>query len=235
MVTRHDFFGSNPVCILSVSLDTVSVSRGEADLTAQERLVWQRISNPQKQRCWVGGRLVGKQAVIAVLKNQKEQSIAPTDIIIHSSPSTRPAVRSTGEINLPEDLGNTVALSISHSGRFAAAVAGMRGDVQQVGIDIEAIRNFSKDFVEAFLTETEYQRYEQLPASAKNEYATICWSVKEAFLKACGVGLRVHPRRIEVLKDEQGILSIKKDGVMVVAKVWWTRCYESYILVVITL
>ena len=90
-----------------------------------------------------------------------------------------------------------VAISISHSFPFAFSVATTEKGVR-LGTDIERIRHFPRSTSESFLTLEEKEIVAHAPARAETYLQTLCWSCKEAVLKALGIGLRCHPANIDV-------------------------------------
>lgn len=104
-------------------------------------------------------------------------------------------------------------VSLSHSGPYGAAAIGLSPD-QRVGIDIERIRGWRKETLLAFLTAKEYyQVASQADSTVQNELATRYWSVKEAYLKGLGVGLRMHPQSVEVsFEPSQRVFSVSYAG-----------------------
>ncbi len=101
--------------------------------------------------------------------------------------------RKTGE---PYIEGINSHLSITHSGRFAAAAITL--DNSAVAIDLEMIRSFSdrKSFLSvAFPEETENM------ASLSDEDIMTMWTLKEAFLKVIGRGLGENLRYIKILPE----------------------------------
>ena len=83
-----------------------------------------------------------------------------------------------------------VEVSITHVGGEAIAMA-VRG--AHAGIDMEPVEPRSDAFANEWLSEAER-------AWATDDRArTVVWSVKEAVLKALGVGMALNPRQVEVL------------------------------------
>lgn len=87
--------------------------------------------------------------------------------------------------------------SSSHSGRWVAVAVG-RGPV---GVDVEEVRavRWLPELIELHLTERE--RFDVRGAEDPHQAFLRLWTRKEACLKACGLGLRVPLRCIDVLND----------------------------------
>lgn len=84
--------------------------------------------------------------------------------------------------------GNPLRFSVSHSGGEALyAIAHDR----DIGIDIEHIRSMEDTdaIVDRFFSEAEKATFHSLPENAKNRAFYSCWTRKEAYVKALGMGL----------------------------------------------
>lgn len=92
-----------------------------------------------------------------------------------------------------------VAFNLSHSGPWA--LIGVRDDGGDLGVDLESIRSI--DDLDALaienFTEPEMRELGALvDVDARLRAFLMGWTRKEACLKACGTGLTVPPRSIEV-------------------------------------
>lgn len=89
--------------------------------------------------------------------------------------------------------------SLSHCGGQAlVAIA-----PAPLGIDLEAlIQRDTELLAERILTPRELGRWRLLPQIDRTESLTEAWTLKEALLKACGLGLRVDPVTLEVDEGE---------------------------------
>ena len=90
-----------------------------------------------------------------------------------------------------------IPLSLSHAFPYALAVAAPT-QAFRVGADVEQVRVFSDEVSAAFLTDQEASLLASCSEIERSVELTLCWSLKEAVLKALGVGLRMHPRNIDV-------------------------------------
>jgi 4'-phosphopantetheinyl transferase len=81
-----------------------------------------------------------------------------------------------------------IRFSVSHSGGLAL-LAVARG--REVGVDLEAIREDveTDKLAERFFSEQEWQSLRLLPPEQRVPAFFRCWTCKEAFVKAQGVGL----------------------------------------------
>ena len=89
-----------------------------------------------------------------------------------------------------------LALSVAHSGE--CAVFGLRGR-GLVGVDLEWLVPGTSidDLVSEICTARERQRMEILPEAKRRQAFFRCWTLKEAYLKALGVGLALSPQQVE--------------------------------------
>ncbi len=87
--------------------------------------------------------------------------------------------------------------NLSHSGDQALLAIGA---ADELGVDIEAVRADlpGPELAAAVLCAEELERISQLPANAQAEPFIVCWTRKEACLKALGFGLALEPRTLHV-------------------------------------
>ncbi len=118
--------------------------------------------------------------------------------------TTRLGVEWTGfEVTTPGRKPRLLALpdvdvSISHSGR-TLLVAVVRGGRLGVDVEEEPFDAFGRaPLVRRMCTASERARVAQLPDASRRRALARLWTIKEAALKAMGVGLAVDPRRIVV-------------------------------------
>lgn len=64
---------------------------------------------------------------------------------------------------------------------------------REIGCDIESLqpRKYERDLTERVFSKKEIQHYQNLPEHARSEFFYRSWTLKEAFIKAVGQGLRV--------------------------------------------
>jgi len=131
-----------------------------------------------------------------------------------------------------------VTVSISHSFPFALATATVSDGVA-LGSDIERIRDFAPSMWETFLTSAEKKIIADAPAQNRAYLRTLCWSLKESVLKAIGIGLRMHPGRVDVahilVEKRISHMSIGIDGTAHEVRVWFSRVGNEYIATAVAL
>ncbi len=95
---------------------------------------------------------------------------------------------STGEKGKPFLAGSDLQFNVSHSGDYLL-IGVTRG--QAIGVDIENVKP-NKDFLalaKRFFADSEYQEIKKYPTREQIAAFYRCWTRKEAFIKAIGLGL----------------------------------------------
>ena len=148
-------------------------------LTDQEINRRAGMRNEQRRRSFTAGRI----ALRTLLGDHL--GMAPADVPIIVEP--------TGRLACP---GSGLFLSLAHSGDLAVAAASHRN----VGIDLELIRTKPASLLDYILAEEERDHVHALDLDSDHSLF-LCWTVKEAVLKANGTGLRKSPRRVRLTLD----------------------------------
>jgi 4'-phosphopantetheinyl transferase len=154
-------------------------------LSPLDSVAYARLQSEVRRADWLAGRLAAKLAVCEAVGSELE----PAEVSIAYAPGGRP---------LPCWRGRPLGLwlSISHSNGYGLAAAS-RGR-RPIGVDLEVSSKPVEGLIDYALDATERAR---LPASIPPCAALVCWTLKEAALKALGTGLRVHPRHAHVEAD----------------------------------
>ena len=96
----------------------------------------------------------------------------------------------------------SINFNLSHSGEHAYFALSREGDV---GIDIERIRPYSPAYrlrlAKRFFSEREYSAIERLSTSTAEQAFFACWTRKEAYIKAHGLGLSLPLSQFSVSVD----------------------------------
>jgi 4'-phosphopantetheinyl transferase len=106
-----------------------------------------------------------------------------------------------GKPALAEPLANGVRFNVSHSDNLALIAVARDGEV---GIDVEAIRaDFDIEGIAGqYFSSAELALIDSAPAHRKPELFFTCWTVREAYLKAYGVGFSAPVDRVDVLNRQ---------------------------------
>jgi len=144
-----------------------------------------------RQRSFLLGR-----AVLRLLLGELT-NVDPTRVVLR--------VMDDGRITAPE---TPYYVSISHSGDRAVAIVSER----RVGVDVEQIVEKPESLLRFVLHEDELPHIHSLPVSA-NDRLFLCWTLKEAVLKAIGTGLMRSPKSVRLNIDfEQRRAKVDEEG-----------------------
>ncbi len=172
-------------------------------LSKREKDLYRGLTVDKRRRDWLSGRLVAKLLLMDVLA---DEAPVPSQIEILPDEGKRPVPRIAGPKG-GQDL--PLCLSISHRGEAAgAAVLGVGQG--RVGIDIEIMEPRSEELALSHFTATEMERIERLAPGARPWGIALFWSLKEAALKAAGVGLSVPATDVQVAE----LVEASQHGVM---------------------
>jgi 4'-phosphopantetheinyl transferase len=166
-----------------LSSSTADLSRLGGSLSSEERERADRFRSEHDRARFVLGRIVARSVLGHCLQRPAR------DIQLTLDRSGKPVVA------LPSEM--TLQFNISHSGdHVLLALARDR----RVGVDVEQVRE-AKDLnkiAARFFSRTEYLRLQTIPERMKTELFYRCWTLKEAYLKARGEGLRRSPDSFDV-------------------------------------
>ncbi|MDA0874934.1 MAG: 4'-phosphopantetheinyl transferase superfamily protein, partial [Bacteroidetes bacterium] len=137
------------------------------------------MGNEQRRRSFTAGRIALRSLLAELL------DLHPSRVPLVVEPS--------GRLSSP---GSGLFLSLAHSGDLAVAAACERN----VGVDLELIRPKPAALLDYILADDERAHVHGL-ALPPERSLFLCWTVKEAVLKANGTGLRKSPRRVRVNLD----------------------------------
>jgi phosphopantetheine--protein transferase-like protein len=171
--------------------------------------------------------VAGRVAVKEIIKNTHKPDIDFQSIEIFNTPSGVPIYKINNKLQKTK-------ISISHC--KDVAIGGILDKANGFGIDVEKIRYFNESFIKSFISDAEWSQYKKFNESNQKILGTLIWSIKEATLKALGLGLRLHPKNIEVIFNEK--LMIKKILVSdcnLDIEASWTLHRSSYIIATIGL
>jgi len=163
-----------------------------AVLSEDERVRANRFRTPQLCRRWTAAH-VALRNILATYCD-----IDPRNLIFRAGEYGKP------ELAWPKE---NVTFNLSHSGRIAlAAVARER----RVGVDLEMIRHSLEieDLARRYFAPSEVSEILAVPLEARINSFFMCWTRKEAFIKALGSGLSLplHRFRVSVTADQPASL-----------------------------
>jgi 4'-phosphopantetheinyl transferase len=188
--------------------------------TEQEKLATLRFE--KRRREWLLGRWTAKhllQAADPACAGLHLQAIS-----IENDPSGAP------HASLPGSRPLEGCLSISH--RENAAVCAYCPDPSVlIGADLERVEPRSLGFINDYLTAAEAAAAHALEGNESDRWVMVCWSVKEAVLKALRIGLRADTRNIELFSMQPpgangwGVLDVRASlpGANSL-RAWWQPC-----------
>ena len=168
---------------------------------------------PRAARHWLLGRIAAKDAVRSHLWAGGSAGgaaagagpVFPAEVGVANDAVGAPYVTGSGE---------GLALSLAHSGPYAAALVGPGPG--GVGIDLELVSDAPAEA--ALLTDSERELLETIaPAAgdpvARATWVTRFWTAKEAVAKAAGTGLGGRPARFVVTRADNDRLLVVTGGV----------------------
>lgn len=153
-------------------------------------------STLKRQKEWLSGRIALKKSVGQLLAERGTNHAQASDIRIFQDNLGKPfAELITG------DNATIGSLSLSHSNGLAMAAAAAAGNFWGLGIDVEKVEQRTESWVNDYFDESEIQLAENGP----QKWLTLnsIWALKEAVLKALGVGLRYDLKDIVVTELDQ--------------------------------
>ncbi len=158
---------------------------------------------PKRANEWLAGRVALKQTVQRALSSNGDKAPDRNMIRIVQDDLGNPSAEIAGKTG---DRLNEI--SLSHSNGLAFAAASIPGAFQGLGVDIEKVEKRKKAWINDYFTP------EEISAVGDNHdqstRLTMLWSLKEAFVKAIGAGLRFDLRDIQVnLPDNSGLAKIE--------------------------
>jgi phosphopantetheine--protein transferase-like protein len=146
---------------------------------------------------WVVGRIALKRSVQRLLACRDHTELPARDIRITADGNGKP------QVQVSDGDGSTMGeVSLSHSNGLAIAAAACEEGFLGVGIDLEQVQDRSQAWVEDCFTPDEIHRARN--ARDPQRVFTAMWALKEAALKALGMGLRIDLKTIDVQTPEQG-------------------------------
>lgn len=181
--------------------NTECFSREDCDrllplLPAGRRLKAEKYSNLQGLAECIGGSLLLRYALKTQFHLQGTPEVAET---------------SGGKPFLPE--ASHISFNISHSHGLVFLAAAEGADLK-LGADIEGPRTSTEKLYRHTLSENEVASMASLPAELRDGQFTRIWTIKEAYVKMLGTGLRKVPADLEtsITMDSIAITDLSAPG-----------------------
>ena len=177
-----------------------------------------------KKKGWLAARFCAKKEACYLLMQNYKKKVLLREVEITRKRFQKPVCK------LPFKTNRTLNISLSHCGELAVASVADNKAEGLVGCDIEKIRDFKYNILKSFLTPKEIKVLKKAKLSEKPVLATLLWSVKEAYLKAKGVGLVYHPKFIELDINPKGnFCGLRDKDKEVPAEIGWSIYKNKYI------
>ncbi|PHR28832.1 MAG: hypothetical protein COA36_05925 [Desulfotalea sp.] len=146
-------------------------------LSEKEQCRFQRFRPPRKKTEFIASRLLLRH----LLSTYTECDVLNTEAVPDGM--GRPF---WFENNRATDL----FFSLSHTKNMVCCALSRH---QEIGCDIESLqpRKYLQELAERVFSEQEHNYYQQLPLQSQSEFFYRSWTLKEAFIKALGQGLRI--------------------------------------------
>lgn len=151
----------------------------ESILSEEERRRRAEMKNEARRNSFTAGRVVLRRLL------SQELGVSPVEVPL--------TVLESGRLGCE---GSHLHLSLAHSGQLAVAAASQRN----IGFDLEVIRPKPSSLLDYILSDEEREHIQALDLDSDRSLF-LCWTVKEAVLKANGTGLRRSPRLVRVRID----------------------------------
>ncbi|MCW5205486.1 4'-phosphopantetheinyl transferase superfamily protein [Desulfobulbus sp. F5] len=162
-------------------------------LSEAERIYFQRFHHPKRRREWLCGRIAAKMALLDMYEAEEFRRLT-----LLPDEQGRPVVSGLMKSN------RNLSLSITHSGKYAAALAVPR---ESCGIDLQKISDKLPSLINYFASETELKLLKNQSDLGSEETAlTMLWAAKEAVKKSMfadqpGIFSGIEAQRISAAGD----------------------------------
>jgi 4'-phosphopantetheinyl transferase len=161
----------------------------EAILSREERAHYSTVRDPRQRALAFRTRaelrrMLGREIGIA-------PNLVPLDCDGHGKP------------RCPHPRAQDLAFSVSHSDQCAMIAI---GEAASIGVDLERLvpEEPADELLEIVFDEEELAQWRSLPAEARQRAFTEAWTVKEAAMKAQGMGLDGSPHDVSVSFTTEG-------------------------------
>lgn len=185
---------------LNLQATACGTDKRMSTLSGDEQSRAARFRREIDRQYYVTTRATLRQLLGAYLKKD------PRELIFAYSEKEKPSLGG-------EEAGSRIEFNISHSGDLALlAFARSR----QLGVDVEQIhRDFEIDKIAArFFSAAEQKQLSALPEARRGEAFFLCWTRKEAYIKATGKGLSLPLHQFDVSlvpKEVNALIATRPD------------------------
>lgn len=162
-----------------MTYDPAHAEAAEALLSAEERARMATFLHAGRRRSFALGRAAARTLLAEQL------GVAPAQVPL--------CVADDGGVDVD---GAAIRVSIAHSGEHAVAAVAPR----PVGIDLEHIAPRHENLSRFLLHPDEYAAFDALPLDHTRS-VILCWTLKEATLKALRTGFRRSPKKLRLAID----------------------------------
>jgi 4'-phosphopantetheinyl transferase len=161
----------------SLEMDSAALRRFERVLADDERIRAERLIFDRDRNRFIAARVILRDVLGRYLQRP------PHTIDFIYGPRGKPAIASVGE-------RQSVYFNLSHAHGLALIGITRRGEI---GIDVELIRpDFaSEEIAKRYFSPKEIDRLNEIPEERRTEAFFLCWTRKEAYIKAKGDGLHI--------------------------------------------
>jgi 4'-phosphopantetheinyl transferase len=167
--------------------DTV-IREFEATLASDERVRAQRFVFQPDRNGFIATRGILRELLARYL------NLSPADLAFDYGPQGKPTLRTGSSAGSSK---KKVEFNVSHSHGMALLAFSL---ARQLGVDVELIRSdfASEKIAERFFSSQEVAELRGLPKALQDEAFFLCWTRKEAYIKARGEGLQVPLKSFSV-------------------------------------
>lgn len=185
-------------------------------LNQEERARWQRFRPEHRRREYLATHALARSALSFY------RPVAPRDwrFVTNAYGKPSPAPECGLRFNLSNSPGLAVCLVVDASGEVGPA---------EVGVDVEAWKRADEIVTVEYkvFSAPELAQLDALPETEKPDRYLSLWTLKEAYIKARGMGLALPLREISFLFDDAGAVRLEvSDGVDEDASRWRFRCLD---------
>lgn len=167
-----------------------SIAAGDRKwLTGAERETYAQLRTAKRRADWLAGRAAAKQVVRA----RHASIFIEIASVTEGDDKGRP-------IYFVDGVAGPYSLSIAHSADVAVAALSCVRD-QRIGIDIERVETRDASFEAVALSKEERAWMSLVDDHSRPELVTRIWVIKEALLKAVGIGLRFPLPQLSIARD----------------------------------